>query len=151
MNTLQRKARSYYVTAIFTFFVFIIVVIAIRPVSLEAVSKLTVGLTIPAYFTLKGLLLSRAIKDSYYDADTYTCVCTEEYGSYKKVTFLQKDKNELFIYITSKSADFLEDMEYVIYFKKNFYRTSNNVLAISLLDTETQKTTWDNAYFAKIR
>lgn len=144
-DVLTQKAIMYFFLSVgaLVFFSIIYCVFAFRYGNPQK-SILASGAFIVLYFAYQGYTLLDINKKNNYEVERYICSNIEKSGYRKqnrRIVFLQSEKNELFVYNTSKNMVFIEGMEYEIYFKKTGYKTSNNVLAISLLNTQKNFTT----------
>lgn len=100
------------------------------------------GAFVSLYFAYQGYDLSNISKKGNYDVERFICTNIGKSGyrrQNRRIVFLQSERKEPFIFNTNKNLDFIEGMEYDIYFRKD-HRTSLNVLTISLSNTQTQYT-----------
>lgn len=141
-DALRQKANVYFLLAIgaIVFFSILYCLFAFWYKNPQK-SIIASGAFICLYFAYQGYVLLDISKKQDYEVERYICSDIEKTGyrkQYRRIIFLHSEKKEPFIYNTNKNMEFIEGMEYEIYFKKAEHKTSNSVLAISLSDTQKE-------------
>jgi|GEM_PF-5265662 len=139
-KVLRQKAMTFFYLAIGVLVMFVIIycIFAFSYKNPQA-SIIASGLFVTLYFAYQGYHLLDICNKNQYEVEKYICSAIEKTGyrrQNRKVIFLRDKDKETFVYNTNKNMSFIEGMEYDIYFKKSEYKTSNNVLAISLSNTQ---------------
>ena len=138
MNVLKFRARNYFIIAVLTVVLFAFIYGTLQPAA-DAYSLVAAAAFVALYFVYQGAEILHIVKKENYEAEKFVCANIEKSGyrrQNRKIVFLQTGNKEPFIYNTTKNINFIEGMEYDIYFRKGRHKTSMNVLAISLADTK---------------
>lgn len=152
-DILKQKANTFFLLAIgaLIFFSIIYGLFAFQYKTPQK-SIIASGIFICLYFVYQGYSLIDISNKKEYEVDKYICCDILKTGYRKqnrKIVFLHSEKKEPFIYNTNKNMEFIKGMEYKIYFRKTNYRTSNSVLAISLLSTQKDFLNYKSNYKEK--
>lgn len=139
MNVLKFRARNFFIMAVLTLVLFAVIYGTLQPAA-DARTLISAAAFIALYFVYQGAELLHIVKKEKYEAEKYICTSINKSGyrrQNRKIIFVQAETKEPFIFNTTKNVNYIEGMEYDIYFRKG-HKTSMNVLAISLADTQEQ-------------